>query len=283
MGSSEIDLGWQAATDNVGVARYRIERCQGSGCANFTEIATTAQTSYSDSGLSATTSYSYRVRAEDAASNLGPYSNTASATTDAAVAPSEPLLAVDTFDRADESPLSDSGQWSNGIAGTGETGLVVSADQVACTRKTTCTAWRNPTTYGPDTEVWAQIATLPGTGNQLRLYARLQQPGSSAFDGYMLRANQLSGTDEVYLERIDNGTLSTLLTIPHELAAGETLLLRANGPTLEAWSKTGTTWTQLGTTTDTTYTTAGNTGIGIRGKTGRLDTFGARTYGSAGP
>jgi chitodextrinase len=41
-------------------------------------------TSFTDSGRSPSTAYSYRVRAQDAALNLGPYSNAASATTPAA-------------------------------------------------------------------------------------------------------------------------------------------------------------------------------------------------------
>src|SRR5262249_39901943 len=40
-------------------------------------------TTFSDTGLTASTSYSYRVRATDAANNLSTYSNTASATTTA--------------------------------------------------------------------------------------------------------------------------------------------------------------------------------------------------------
>ena len=80
---SRVDLSWGTASDNVGVSGYRVERCQGSGCSNFAQIATTAgtTTSYSDTTASAGTSYSYRVRANDAASNLGPYTNTATATT----------------------------------------------------------------------------------------------------------------------------------------------------------------------------------------------------------
>ena len=79
--SSRIDLSWTAATDNVAVTGYRVERCQGAGCSNFSEIASTTATSYSNNGLSANTSYSYRVRAVDTATNLGPYSNQDSATT----------------------------------------------------------------------------------------------------------------------------------------------------------------------------------------------------------
>ena len=80
-GNTSINLSWTAATDNVGVTGYRVERCQGAGCTTFAQIATPAGTTFGDTGLTAGTSYSYRVRATDAATNLGPYSNTASATT----------------------------------------------------------------------------------------------------------------------------------------------------------------------------------------------------------
>jgi chitodextrinase len=79
--SSQIDLTWSASSDNVGVTGYLLERCQGSGCTNFVQIATPTGASYSDSGLSASTSYSYRVRARDAAGNQSDYSSVANATT----------------------------------------------------------------------------------------------------------------------------------------------------------------------------------------------------------
>ena len=80
-GSSAINLGWTASTDNVGVTGYRVERCQGAGCSTFAQIATPTTPSFGDSGLLASTSYSYRVRATDAAGNLSGYSTAASATT----------------------------------------------------------------------------------------------------------------------------------------------------------------------------------------------------------
>jgi chitodextrinase len=79
--SSQINLTWPLATDNVGVTGYLVERCSGAGCSTFAQIGATASASFSDTGLTASTSYSYRVRATDAANNLGPYSSTASATT----------------------------------------------------------------------------------------------------------------------------------------------------------------------------------------------------------
>src|SRR5258708_21933224 len=81
--ATQINLSWTASTDNVGVTGYMVERCTGVGCSNFAPIATPTTTTFDDSGLNASTSYSYRVRATDAASNLSPYSGTASASTSA--------------------------------------------------------------------------------------------------------------------------------------------------------------------------------------------------------
>src|SRR4029077_21075952 len=80
--SSQINLMWTAATDNVAVSGYLIERCQGVGCA-FTQIATVSgsATAYSDNNLAAGTAYTYRIRATDLAGNLSDYSNTASGLT----------------------------------------------------------------------------------------------------------------------------------------------------------------------------------------------------------
>ena len=66
------------------MTNYLIERCDGAGCSNFAQIGTSATTTFSNTGLTASTSYSYRVRATDAANNLSGYSNIASATTSAA-------------------------------------------------------------------------------------------------------------------------------------------------------------------------------------------------------
>jgi hypothetical protein len=65
----------------VGVTGYLVERCQGAGCTAFAQIGTTTATTYTDPGLAVGTSYTYRVRASDAAGNLSAYSGTASATT----------------------------------------------------------------------------------------------------------------------------------------------------------------------------------------------------------
>ena len=79
----EIDLSWPAATDNVGVTGYQLERCPGGGCSLRADRARRPGPA-TRTRPSAGTSYSYRVRATDAAGNLGRYTTTASATTPAA-------------------------------------------------------------------------------------------------------------------------------------------------------------------------------------------------------
>lgn len=77
---TQINLAWTASTDNVGVTGYRVERCTGAACANFAQIATPTSTTFNDTGLTPFTSYSYRVRATDAAGNLSTFSAASSAT-----------------------------------------------------------------------------------------------------------------------------------------------------------------------------------------------------------
>lgn len=78
-GVASISLGWGASTDagGSGLAGYRLERCQGSTCSNFQQIATPATTSFLDAGLIPGATYRYRVRAVDGAGNLSGYSNIA--------------------------------------------------------------------------------------------------------------------------------------------------------------------------------------------------------------
>src|SRR5439155_614857 len=59
--SSQINLTWTASSGAV--TSYLVERCQESGCSNFAQVGTSPSASYSDTGLFASKSYSYRVRA----------------------------------------------------------------------------------------------------------------------------------------------------------------------------------------------------------------------------
>jgi hypothetical protein len=83
---TEVDLSWGAATGSLPITGYQVERCQGSGCTNFAQIAAPTGTSYADTGVTSGISYSYRVRAVDS-TGAGGYSNTATAVTGVVVSP----------------------------------------------------------------------------------------------------------------------------------------------------------------------------------------------------
>jgi hypothetical protein len=83
-----INLTWTDNADNE--SGYYVERCQGAGCVNFAPIDTIAPnlTSYGNPGLDPAVSYSYRIRAFNAA-GVSDYSNVASAATDLPAPPTD--------------------------------------------------------------------------------------------------------------------------------------------------------------------------------------------------
>jgi fibronectin type 3 domain-containing protein len=89
-GLGQVSLSWGAATDNTGVVRYDVYRSttQGFTPSASNRIAQPTTLTYTDNtGLTAGTTYYYRVTAEDAATNVGPASNEASATPTADTTP----------------------------------------------------------------------------------------------------------------------------------------------------------------------------------------------------
>jgi len=72
--TAQINLNWTASTDNVGVTGYKIFR-------DGVQIATSSTTTYQNTGLNASTTYSYTVAAYDLAGNTSVQSTAAIATT----------------------------------------------------------------------------------------------------------------------------------------------------------------------------------------------------------
>ena len=141
---TEIDLNWTASTDNVGVTGYLVERCQGASCTTFAQIGTSTGTTYPDTALSASTPYSYRVRATDAAGNLSPYSSTAATTT---LSANSGLVAAYSFDEGTGTTVTD-------LSNTGNTGTIAN------------TTWTSTGKYGKalvfnGTSSWVAIPDAP--------------------------------------------------------------------------------------------------------------------------
>ena len=143
--SSQILLSWAASTDNVGVTGYLIQSCQGASCSNFAQIASVGGTvtTYNNTGLTASTSYSYRVQATDAAGNLSNFSGIATTTTSAGgdtQPPSSPTNLT-----ATPGPMDTALAWSASTDNVGVTGYFVErCEGVSCTS-------------------FAQIASVSGT------------------------------------------------------------------------------------------------------------------------
>ncbi len=158
----QVSLTWAAATDNVGVTGNRIERCEGAGCSTFTQIDVATGAVYSDTSVAPLTTYSYRVRATDAAANLGEYSNVASATTPTAPTAPTGLVAGYSFDAGTGTTATDSsgnnntgtintatwttGKYGGGLNFNGTAKVQVpSAASLNLTSGMTLAAWIKPT------------------------------------------------------------------------------------------------------------------------------------------
>ncbi len=126
-------LTWSASTDNIGVASYQVFR-------DGTQVGTTAGTAYTVNGLSANTSYAFRVLAADAAGNVSAPGNTINVTTRAA--DSEPPSPVTTLAASSTTATGTGLTWSASTDNIGVAGYQVFRDgtQVGTTAGTAYTA-----------------------------------------------------------------------------------------------------------------------------------------------
>jgi chitodextrinase len=85
-----IDLSWTASTDNVGVTGYQVFR-------GGSPLGVATETTYSDTTVTASTTYTYAVAAFDAAGNVSALSSDAQATTPANASPSWQTIASQTL------------------------------------------------------------------------------------------------------------------------------------------------------------------------------------------
>lgn len=83
--TTSVSLSWNASTDNVGVTYYLIYK-------DGVKIDSVTTASYIVSELSASTTYSFTVKARDAANNISASSNAISITTSSTTGISEPII-----------------------------------------------------------------------------------------------------------------------------------------------------------------------------------------------
>jgi carboxypeptidase T len=167
--TSQIDLSWtDNSNDETG---FKIERCTGAGCSDFVQITTVSSNanSYSNTGLTASTSYSYRVRAYNAYDDSA-YSNTASAVTPAALSlPAAPSNL--TAKAASKSQINLT--WADNS--NNETGFRIESCQ-----GTSCTNFAEIATVGVNVRTYSVAGLATNTTYRFRVRA-YNEAGSSGY------------------------------------------------------------------------------------------------------
>ena len=141
----------------------------------------------------------------------------------------------------------------------------------------------NAQTFGPNSEVYVTVVAKPTVNNDIVVLGlRYQSPGTpGASSGYQARfINEASGTDQYQILLRTNGasTSTTLASVTGpELVAGDELLFRAIGTTLELWRNSAGTWTKILSATNGTISGGGYLALIARDNAVRLDNFGGGT------
>jgi len=211
LGVSQVHLSWTASTDNVGVTGYLVER-QDPGNQSFVQVGTSTDTSYNDTGLAAGSTYSYRVRATDAAQNLSQYSGVASVTTQAGPA------ASDNFNRADGAL---GVNWAKPVPASEQT-LVIANNQVTPDIENAhCYAYWIGNTFSQDEYSQVQISNVgPWNG----VIARAQSTVDRFYMAFVFGPNDY----RLYLRK--DGLYYSLSTGSTETwVAGDIIRLEASG------------------------------------------------------
>jgi fibronectin type 3 domain-containing protein len=241
-----VNLSWNAATDNVGVARYNVHR---SATPGFTpsaanRVAQPTGTSYADTGLAPGTYY-YKVTAEDAAGNVSGPSSEVNATV--AASSGAGLVAAYSFDAGSGTTAVDSsgngntgtlsnatwatsGKYGSALSfnGTNAWVTVNSSSSLALTTGMTVEAWVNPTTLG----------------SAYRTVVFREQPGNEVYSLYANQSNPQAPLGEVYVSGYKDASASTGLaagTWAHlaETYDGSSVRLYVNGTLISTTAAPG--------------------------------------------
>jgi hypothetical protein len=256
---------------------YQWERCNALGVACETIFGATSST-YTTLSADVGSTLAVTVTASN---GTGPV-EASSATTAVVVSATGPLTPLlDNFARPNNSGPPGP-NWTHMIVSSSSSAndLYITNQQVTGRSGTNADYW-NPQAYGSNSEIWVNVAVKPNIDlDPVVLGLRFQNPGASTASGYqayyIYRSKQ---PDQYKLIRRTNGTTSTTLASVSgpTLNAGDELLFRAIGTTLELWRLDAGAWTRIASTTDTTYQSAGYLDLTVRNGAVRLTNFGGGT------
>ena len=153
---SQVNLSWDASTDNVGVAGYKVYR-------DGVFVASTSTTAYSDTAVQGGTTHTYTVYAYDAAGNISPASNTATVTTPTDTQPpSTPAGLAAAAVSASQVNLT----WNAATDDTGVAGYTVyrNGNPIATTSGANATSYSDTSVAAATTYTYT-VDAFDGTGN----------------------------------------------------------------------------------------------------------------------
>ena len=168
-----------------------------------------------------------------------------------------PTTAVlDDFNRADETPLSQSGAWTTAVI-SGHATLALGANQCVGSTGGANSSYRTTILGGADAEAFVTLATH-GSSHDFAVCNRIASPGSAgAVDGYRGQM-QLGSTLRVRIQRLDNDVRTTIASVNQTIVSGDSVGLESIGSTIAAYFKVGAgAWNQVVSVSDATYGAAG--------------------------
>lgn len=184
---------------------------------------------------------------------------------------------LDDFNRGDEDPLYQNGQWAlNDPRG----GCCVDTLEVNFTQAAVDNAGNNISyrvqNYAADFEVYASIPFKPGVGNAIALVFNVKDEGTgNGWDGYFLTWDDQGATDTLRIEKIINNSLPgpDLARTFVEMNPGDKILARRIGSRIEGWVWQLGTWSLKVVANDSTLM-GGKIGALMRNTAARFDDFG---------
>ncbi|MCA1628325.1 MAG: fibronectin type III domain-containing protein, partial [Acidobacteria bacterium] len=260
--SSQISLTWTDTASNED--GFKIERCQGAGCTNFTQIGQVGAgvTSFGNTELAPSTTYVYRVRAFNSGGNSD-YSNTAQATTQAAPAPpAAPSNLVATAVSSSQINLSwaDNSNNEDGFRverKTGATGTYVEIGTVT----TGVTTYQDTTGLASGIQYFYRVRAYNAVGNS----GYSNEAGATTADTVPASPSGLTGSaassSQVNLAWADNSTNETGFKIERKTgAAGTFAQIATVSANVTTYSDTGLSATTQYIYRVRAYNTVGDSG-----------------------
>ncbi|MEO7261619.1 MAG: fibronectin type III domain-containing protein [Jatrophihabitantaceae bacterium] len=207
--ANQVDLSWSAATDNVAVTNYNVYRGSNGATPSLIATTTSSSASYTDTSVTASTSYTYQVQAADAAGNTSMMSPPVTVTTPASTDTTPPSPPSGLASEAVSYSEIDLGWTGSTDSGTGVSGYRIFRQ-------------------GPAESSFTLLATTTGTGAGRNSYVDSTVKPSSTYAYYVTAydgANNVSSPSNTISASSPAGPASQTYTL---IASGDATIEQAN-------------------------------------------------------